>query len=187
MFTDFVCFQFYFRDYVAQPCSKIGTAYICSSIKVLSRNAQRRIFVDCAGVRFIMSSYGIYSQCRGFRYIHVFDHLNYKLTCSLGFGWRSHWIRHFMDLILLLYFWSFWLRNFGYSSFSIYVVISKTRPSRICIPCRWKKLFHLFKCEYCLSLSIFMAGDELHWGDEIHWLTSRVLLVYLHMYAANSI
>ena len=54
MFTDFVCFQFYFRDYVAQPCSKIGTAYICSSIKVLSRNAQRRIFVDCAGVRFII-------------------------------------------------------------------------------------------------------------------------------------
>ena len=53
MFTDFVCFQFYFRDYVAQPCSQIGTAYICSSIKVLSRNAQRRIFVDCAGVRFI--------------------------------------------------------------------------------------------------------------------------------------
>ena len=21
MFTDFVCFQFYFRDYIAQPCS----------------------------------------------------------------------------------------------------------------------------------------------------------------------
>ena len=55
MFTDFVCFQFYFRDYVAQPCSQIGTAYICSSIKVLSRNAQRRIFVDCAGVRFIIA------------------------------------------------------------------------------------------------------------------------------------
>ena len=54
MFTDFVCFEFYFRDYVAQPYSQIGTAYICSSIKVLSRNAQRRIFVDCAGVRFIM-------------------------------------------------------------------------------------------------------------------------------------
>ena len=54
MFTDFVCFQFYFRDYVAQPCSQIGTAYICSSIKVLSRNAQRCIFVDCAGVRFII-------------------------------------------------------------------------------------------------------------------------------------
>ena len=54
MFTDFVCFQFYFRDYVAQPYSQIGTAYICSSIKVLSRNAQRRIFVDCAGVRFII-------------------------------------------------------------------------------------------------------------------------------------
>ena len=33
MFTDFVCFQFYFRDYVAQPCSQIGTAYISFSIK----------------------------------------------------------------------------------------------------------------------------------------------------------
>ena len=60
MFTDFVCFQFYFRDYVAQPCSKIGTAYICSSIKVLSRNAQRRIFVDCAGVRFIIENKGLF-------------------------------------------------------------------------------------------------------------------------------
>ena len=29
-----------------------------------------------------------------------------------------------------------------------------------------------FKYEYCLSLSIFTAGDELHWGDEIHWLSS---------------
>ena len=38
-----------------------------------------------------------------------------------------------------------------------------------------KKLFHLFKCEYCLSLSVFMAGDELHWGDEIHWPTSRAV------------
>ena len=33
MFTDFVCFQFYFRDYVAQPCLQIGTAYISFSIK----------------------------------------------------------------------------------------------------------------------------------------------------------
>ena len=43
----------------------------------------------------------------------------------------------------------------------------------ICIPCHWKKLFHLFKCEYFLPLSIFTAVDELHWGDEIHWPTSR--------------
>ena len=35
-------------------------------------------------------------------------------------------------------------------------------------------IFHLFKCEYCMSLSVFTAGDELHWGDEIHWPTSSV-------------
>ena len=64
MFTDFVCFQFYFRDYVAQPCSQIGTAYICSSIKVLSRNAQRRIFVDCAGVRFIIGVIDLLKICQ---------------------------------------------------------------------------------------------------------------------------
>ena len=38
-----------------------------------------------------------------------------------------------------------------------------------------KALFHLFKYEYCLSLSIFTADDELHWGDKIHWLTSRAI------------
>ena len=32
-----------------------------------------------------------------------------------------------------------------------------------------KAVFHLFKYEYCLSLSIFTAGDELHWGDEIRY------------------
>ena len=32
MFTDFVCFQFYFRDFVAQSCLLDGTAYICFSI-----------------------------------------------------------------------------------------------------------------------------------------------------------
>ena len=37
------------------------------------------------------------------------------------------------------------------------------------------KLFRLFKYEYCLSLSIFTAGDELQWGDEIHWPTSTAL------------
>ena len=79
MFTDFVCFQFYFRDYVAQPCSQIGTAYICSSIKVLSRNAQRRIFVDCAGVRFIMI-YNKYFKLHTFQDILVkveVNHTNY--------------------------------------------------------------------------------------------------------------
>ena len=29
------------------------------------------------------------------------------------------------------------------------------------------------KCEYCMSLNVFTAGDELNWGDEIHWPTSR--------------
>ena len=43
------------------------------------------------------------------------------------------------------------------------------------IPCHWKKLFHLVKCKYCLSLGVFTAGDELHWDDEIHWPTSRVM------------
>ena len=35
MFTDFVCFQFYFQDYVAQPCSEIGTAYAETHIRRL--------------------------------------------------------------------------------------------------------------------------------------------------------
>ena len=34
------------------------------------------------------------------------------------------------------------------------------------------QLFHLFKYEYCLSLPIFTADDELHLGDETHWLSS---------------
>ena len=43
----------------------------------------------------------------------------------------------------------------------------------------WKKLFHLFKCEYCESLSVFTASDELHWGDEIiHWPTSTETYTY---------
>ena len=42
-------------------------------------------------------------------------------------------------------------------------------PTTTTIPCHWKKLFHLFKCKYCLSLGLFTASDELHWGDEIHW------------------
>ena len=27
-----------------------------------------------------------------------------------------------------------------------------------------------------MSLSVFTAGDKLHWGDEIHWPTSTALL-----------
>ena len=38
-----------------------------------------------------------------------------------------------------------------------------------------KEVFHLFKCEYCLSLRVFTACDELHWDDEIHWPTSTVM------------
>ena len=41
-----------------------------------------------------------------------------------------------------------------------------------------------FKCEYCLSLSVFTAGDELHWGDEIHWPTSTPskTMLFVHYY-----
>ena len=41
-----------------------------------------------------------------------------------------------------------------------------------------KQLFHLLKYEYCLSLAIFTASDELHLGDKIHWLSS-IQLVYI--------
>ena len=47
MFTDFVCFQIYFRDYVAQSCLLNGTAYICFSI-MDCHEMRRDVFLSTA-------------------------------------------------------------------------------------------------------------------------------------------
>ena len=47
MFTDFVCFQFYFRDCVAQSCLQNGTADICFSIMVC-QEMRREVFLSTA-------------------------------------------------------------------------------------------------------------------------------------------
>ena len=62
MFSDFVCFQIYFQDYVAQSCFQNGTAYICFSI-MDCHEMRRDTFLSSAHLSVYKKSHFVYICC----------------------------------------------------------------------------------------------------------------------------